>query len=256
MSCLALALAGCGADDPHFAPLSGAEPLAPLDTDANGDADSAERSRRASTTRGGEGALEVTAKSAVTSYLSRLHAVVTDAKGRVVAGADAEAEDSSAAAAPDLRLTVPEGDEYTLTLTASTTDFEPTSCRAVVGPLSVAADAVASVRVLAWDCGGPTGYVPSKVASECFWLAEWLFVGRTQAAVGEDIEVSAAGHDAQGNLARFDWTVTRPSLGRFAEPKAARTSFRCQEAGVAQPLTVAISDAECQAELSQNVACR
>lgn len=253
IACFSLALFGCGGDDPHFAPLGDAAPLAPRAGSAEEDT-----AGRSAPPRAGEGALEVSAKSGVRSYLSRLRGVVTDVRGRVVAGAEAEAdaEDSQGASAPDLRLTLPAGEEYTLTLTASTTDAEPTACRAVVGPLQVAANTIASVRVLAWDCGGPTGYVPSSVASECFWLAEWLFVGRTQAAVGEDIEVSAAGHDAEGNLARFDWSVPPPSLGRFAEPKAARTTFRCQQPGSVQPLTVAISDAECQAELSQNVACQ
>ncbi|RYZ09540.1 MAG: hypothetical protein EOO73_04380 [Myxococcales bacterium] len=250
-----LLLVGCGGGS-HFSPLEDAEP--PLAVSARAErAEVGAGSERAVEERRSEGTLEVTAKSAITSYLGRLRAVVTDAEGRVVAGADAEgAEGSGVQGAPDLRLTAPEGDDYTLTVTASTSDPEPTTCRAVVGPLRVVAQAVGAVRILAWDCGGVTGYVPNAAASECFWLAQWLFVGPTRAAVGQDIQVSAAGHDAQGNQARFDWSVPPPSLGRFAEPSAARTSFRCQAPGTEQPLTVAISDAECLAELSQDIACQ
>ncbi|MDF3068808.1 MAG: hypothetical protein K0R38_4409 [Polyangiaceae bacterium] len=254
----ALVLAACGGNDPRFAPLDDAE--APPAPDAEQtDASSAARRRPARTS---EGALEVTVTSAVTSYLSRVHGVVTDADGTVVAGAEAEAITVSAEAAeradaaPELRLVLPEGEDYTLTLTASTTDAEPTGCRAVVGPLRVTANAVASVRVLAWDCGGPIGYVPSAAATNCFWLAEWLYVSRTSAAVGEDVEVSAAGHDASGNLARFEWSVPPPALGYFAAPQAPRTTFRCRRPGAPQLMAVTISDGECQAELSQYVACQ
>ncbi len=253
LSC-ALALAGCGGDD-HYAPLGDVEPLRPAGSEDGAPRGVAPRDRAPL----GEGSLEVKAKSAITSYLSRIHGVVTNAAGEVVAGAEIDAEPAehaaNADAAPDLRLTVPEGEDYTLTLTASTTDAEPTTCRAVIGPLSIAADSVATVRVLGWDCGGETGYVPSAFESECFWLAEWLFVANKSARVGEDIHVSAAGHDARGKLARFDWSAPAPSLGRFAQPQAARTSFRCQEPGQDQPLTVAISDAECQAQFSHRVSC-
>lgn len=252
MCCYALALVGCGGSAEHYSPLGdGDHDSAPL---SPGVADATEHDHSAAD-RAGEGTLEVIAKSAVTSYLSRVHAVVTDAAGRVVAGADADADGSRADAAPDLQLKLREGSDYTLSLSASTTDAEPTTCRAVVGPLRVEADSVATVRVLAWDCGGPTGYVPSTIATECFWLAEWIYVSRASAELGEDIEVSAAGHDARGKLARFAWSAEKPSLGRFAEPQAARTSFRCQERGQAQPLTVSISDAECQAEVSHLVSC-
>jgi hypothetical protein len=248
-----LALTGCGGAE-HFATLGDEDA-----TESRGSRRGEERSATARPTppRGGEGALAVLTESGLASYLTHWSAVVTDATGRVVAGADAERDASSGvgAAAPELRLVVPEGDDYGLELTASTSDAKPTSCRASIGPLRVEAGTSASVRVLSWDCGGPTGYVPNTVASECFWLADWLFVSRTRAAVGQDIEVAAAGHDVAGELAHFEWSVSSASLGRFSEPRAARTSFRCLGRGEEQALTVAISDDECQSLVSQTIAC-
>jgi hypothetical protein len=248
-----LALTGCGGAE-HFATLSGD---GPDDSRAPSRTDEPTEVARAASARGGEGALAVLTESAVSSYLARWSAVVTDAKGRVVAGAEAERGDagSPSGAAPELSLIIPEGDDYRLALTAFTSDAAPTQCRASIGPFGVEAGASATVRVLSWDCGGPTGYVPTTVASECFWLADWLFVSRTRAGVGQDIQVGAAGHDVNGALARFEWSVISESLGRFSEPHAARTSFRCLGRGEELALTVAISDAECRSLVSQTIAC-
>lgn len=248
---VALALAACGGAE-HYGPVPGDDSSEP----------SASRSTRAAspvarTTHrfAEEGVLEVSASSPVTSYLGSVHGVVTDASGQVVAGAEREANDAVAATGPELSFTLPAGGDYTVSLSAESADARPTTCRATVGPLRVEAEAVAKLQVLAWDCGERVGYLPSEPGGECFWLAEWSFVSRLSAAIGQDISVSAAGHDAQGQPASFDWSTAEPGLGAFAEPHASSTSFRCRAAGQSLPLIVSISDAECQRQLFHSVTC-
>lgn len=247
-------LAGCGGGDRYTPaaeqPGSG---VAPRVKDAQ-----ATQARRRSTvndTPKGEGLLDVATASGIVSYLGSLHAVVTDAGGNVVGGADEERTNDATAAQRELSIVLPAGSDYTLSLSASTADATPTTCHATVGGLQVADGTVGRVQVLGWSCGDAFGYVPQDEESSCFWLADWTFVSRSSAAVGELIDVSASGHDAQGNLARFAWSTALPHAGDFAEPSAASTAFQCRAAGEALPLTVTISDGECQKRLTQNITC-
>lgn len=248
---VAFALVGCGGAE-HYGPMPGEDSSEPS---ASGSARAASPIARRSHVPAEEGVLEVSASSPVKSYLGSVHGVVTDAGGQVVAGADREANDAVAASGPELSFALPAGDDYTVSLSAESAEARPTTCRATVGPLRVEAGAVAKLQVLAWDCGERVGYLPSEPGGECFWLAEWSFVSRLSAPIGQDISVSAAGHDAQGQPARFDWSTAQPGLGTFAEPHASSTSFRCRAAGQALPLIVSISDAECQKQLFHSVTC-
>jgi hypothetical protein len=99
------------------------------------------------------------------------------------------------------------------------------------------------------------GYVPSSVDDEYPWLLDFIYVARTSAAVGERIGLGAAGHDAAGNPAQFAWSAGAPTRGVFAEPHAASTSFRCQEAAEQIPLTLSISDGQHTKQVTQTVAC-
>ncbi len=201
-----------------------------------------------------EAILEVDVGGNVPSYLSSVQAVVETSDGAVLGGAE-QGGDGGDDQPLQLSLVLPAGVGYTLRLSATTADAQPTTCRANVGPLALEGGAVATVLVLAWECGPRTGYVPSMVGSECFWLADWSFVSRRSARVGQEIAVSASGHDAAGALAHFDWSTTTPGLGTFVEPGAAKTSFRCTAVGEGLSLTVTISDDECQKRLSHRISC-
>ncbi len=238
----------------------GFEPPAPAATD---NAPSAARSPRSSTTVAptattllpGEGLLEVSSGKSATSFLGSLHAVVTDAAGDVLGGADEDA-------APDsngdrgLSLALPAGEAYTVSLTAMTSDSKPTACRASVGSLRIDAGSTARAQIFSWDCGGVSGYVPPQLQTDCYWLADWSFVTRTSAGVGQLIDVSAAGHDLDGNLPKFSWSTPSPKLGSFEDPAAAKTAFRCAAAGENLSLTVALSDDTCAQQVTQTVSCR
>ena len=96
--------------------------------------------------------------------------------------------------------------------------------------------------------------VPAAIENDCDWLADWAFVSRTSAAVGDAIEVSVAGHDTAGNPAQINWSASR-AHGVFDDPRAPQTAFRCQALDRALPLTVALSDGQCQQQVTQTVAC-
>lgn len=243
----ALALAGCSGGN-HERPAPGEDSL-----ELSGSA--RVPVARASHVTAAEAVLDVSTASPVTSYLGAVHGIVTSASGEVVAGAERDVDEATASAAPELSFVLPGDGDYTVSLSAATDDARPTTCRATVGPLRVEAGTVAKLQVLAWDCGERVGYLPSEPSSECFWLAEWSFVSRVSAAVGHDISVSAAGHDAQGQPARFDWSTDEPGSGTFAEPHASSTSFRCRTPGQALPLIVSISDTDCQKQLFHRVSC-
>jgi hypothetical protein len=198
--------------------------------------------------------LELVAATDVTSYLGSLHAIVESADGRVVGGADEEVAAPASATARGLSLVLPAGDGYTVRLTAATADAQPTTCRASVAGLRVEAGATARAQIFSWDCGAVTGYVPSARDGDCPWLADWSFVTRTSAALGDLIAVGVAGHDLDGNLPVFTWS-TPSTAGGFDDSTAAQTSFRCQAADDKLALTVALSAAGCEQRVTQTVSC-
>jgi hypothetical protein len=199
----------------------------------------------------GEAVLLVRTQTSVKSFLGAVHGVVEDAEGRVVAGADEESSNPEANQNRELSLQLPAGSDYILKLSATSADANPTTCRTSVGPLSLVEGTAARVDVLAWDCGDQTGYVPQVVTNDCFGLADWAFVGRTRAAVGEQIDSSVA---ARGP-ARYRWSSAAPELGSFSAPEAAQTAFRCEAPGDALPLEVVLEDATCQQRVTQTVSC-
>jgi hypothetical protein len=199
----------------------------------------------------GQAVLLVSARTSVKSFLGALHAVVEDAEGRVVAGADEETSDPEGSQQTELPLEVPAGSGYTLRLNATTADSQRATCRTSVGPLSLVDGATARVQILAWDCGDRTGYVPQTAQNDCYRLADWAFVGRTVAAVGEQVEGGVAASAA----ATFRWSSAGPELGSFSAPEAAKTAFRCEAPGDELELEVLLSDATCRQRVTQTVSC-
>jgi hypothetical protein len=204
----------------------------------------------------GEGWLELRYGHRATNFLGSLHAVVTDADGTTLGGAEEDVADPDATGERGLSLVLPAGGPYTVSLSATTSDPHPTTCRASVASLRIDAGATARAQIFRWACGDVSGYVPPTPQTDCYWLADWTFVTGTSAAVGELIDVGAAGHDLDGNLPQFSWSTPSPERGRFTDPGAARTGFRCEAAGENLPLIVALSDGTCSQTVTELVACR
>jgi hypothetical protein len=241
-------LLGCAGSVEHDAPASDS-PL--RGNGPSADADGAPGATAPSSGSATDGLLDVTTAAGVASFFGTVHGVVEDARGLVLAGADEDSLHPETMLARKLSFVIPAGAGYTLRLNALSTGDAPTACHAVVGPLSVAAGAVANVQVFAWDCGGVTGFVPRSVASDCYWLTDWAFVTRTSVAVGSDVDVTVA----VAARASLTWSTPSPAVGAFADARAAHTSFRCQTASESVRLSLAVDAAGCREELSQTVAC-
>jgi hypothetical protein len=203
-----------------------------------------------------EGTLEIDAGGDVMTFLGAIHAVVTDASGEVRGGADEEAANPELAQQRSLRLVLPAGEGFTVSLTATTSDPQPSTCTARITALDVAAGTTARARVFSWDCGGVSGYVPSSVAADCYWLADWTLVARTSAAVGERIDVKAAARGLSGNQPSFTWSAPNADVGSFDSPNEPNAAFHCQAAAAAIPLTLTLSDGDCTQRVTQTVSCR
>jgi hypothetical protein len=200
-----------------------------------------------------EGVLRVSARSALQRRLGAVHFVVRDSAGVVIAGGDQEADDGYVEAL-ELSMALSAGEGLRLELTATTTDAEASTCTAFVGPFRIEAGSEASFEVFVWRCDGAPGAAAPE--PECYWLADWVGVTRTSAAIGELIGVSAAGHDAAGEPARIAWSTSTPEQGRFIDATAGDTSFRCAAPNVAVPLSVALSDDRCLSQFTKLVSCR
>lgn len=237
----------CGAADDPYAPAPSFRPDAPGGSGRlNASAVAADAPF--------DSVLEISAGTNVRSFLGAIHAVVTNAAGEVVGGADEEVANPALAQDRSLALVLPSGDGFNVRLSATTADSRPTICRAAIDSLRLEAGATARVQVFSWDCGGVSGYVPAVAQPDCYWLADYAFVTRTSAIVGELIGVRAAAHDAQGNPAQLSWSSTLPARGSFADPAAAHTSFRCEAAGNLDVIALA-NDGECTQAVTQTVSC-
>jgi hypothetical protein len=201
--------------------------------------------------RPGEGALSVSTRTDLVSYLGAVQLIVTDGAGNVVAGGEEETTSPATASSGELSLRVPAGDDYTLHLTAATTDAQPTTCRSEVGPITVIDGATAQVQVLAWSCGDRLGYVPQGDAQQCYWLADWLFVAKSQAAVGEEIAMNVQAFP--GVAVR--WSLADEESGAFSDPRAARTELRCRGAAEDLQLRATLAGPHCEQRITQRVSC-
>ncbi|HYJ07683.1 MAG TPA: hypothetical protein VEX18_01705, partial [Polyangiaceae bacterium] len=130
-----------------------------------------------------------------------------------------------------------------------------TTCRATIGPVQVEAGSVARVHVFAWDCGDRIGYVPQAAQDDCYWLADWSFVGPTNVPLGRVIDARVVAKKGAGTLA-YQWSSSAPELGGFSAPGAPQTALRCLAAGENLPFQVSISDGVCEQLVTQVVSCR
>jgi hypothetical protein len=242
-------LVGCGSAERYPAVDDAAAEALPSRSSSRSDSDA----EPPSATARDEGVLRVSARSALQRRLGAVHFVVRDSAGEVIAGGDQEARDGHVEAL-ELSMALPAAEGLRLELTATTTDAETSTCTAFVGPFRIEAGSEASFEVFVWRCDGAPGAAAPE--PECYWLADWVGVTRTSAASGELIGVSAAGHDAAGEPARIAWSTSAPEQGRFIDATAGDTSFRCAAPNVAVPLSVALSDDQCQSQFTKLVSCR
>lgn len=249
-------LFGCSGGVESYAPSAGSSPASPRASESLQEAAPAAYRADAAPT---EGTLEISAGSGVMSFLGAIHAVVTDASGEVLGGADEEVANPELAEERKLRLVLRAGAGFTVSLRATTTDPEPSAalggCTASIAGLDVAAGATARAQVFSWDCGGVSGYVPSSVAADCYWLADWTLVTRTSAAVGERIAIKAAARGLGGNQPSFAWSAPNDDVGSFDSSTEPNAAFRCQAPAAAIPLTLSLSDGDCTQRVTQTVSC-
>lgn len=243
-------LFGCSGGSEHYVSAAGPAQKAP--SSAESPQDSAVTNATAEPI---EGALEINAGGDVMSFLGAIHAVVTNAAGEVLGGADEEVASPELAQERNLRLVLPAGEAFTVRLTAATTDPQPSSCTASIAALDVVAGATARARVFSWDCGGVSGYVPPSVATDCYWLADWTLVTRISAAVGERIAVKAAARGLDGTAPSFRWEAPSAKAGSFDDATKPNAAFRCEAAAAAVPLTLSLSDDTCTQTVTQVVSC-
>ena len=91
--------------------------------------------------------LEISAGTNVRSFLGAIQAVVTNAAGDVVGGADEEVANPALAQDRSLALVLPSGDGFNAGLSATTADSRPTICRAAIDSLRLEAGATARVHL-------------------------------------------------------------------------------------------------------------
>jgi hypothetical protein len=253
-----LLLVGCGAD--HYAPAPTVEAGA-VEPSAGSDAANAPTANEPSSTETvsitetasseERGLLDVMAIGVMKQSLGSLEFTVRSRLGAVLArgvndvrGADTDRR---------LLLDLPAGEDYQLSLESTGSGQAATACHAKVGPLTVEPHTSASYQAFLWQCDVPAA--TAAPADECYWLADWVGVSRTRAAVGETIELSVSGSDASGTSVHVNWVEPAPRFGSVSEKHAAKTTFTCQAASDAVPLAVVVTGDGCSRKIMLSVAC-
>lgn len=198
-----------------------------------------------------QGLLDLHAIGSVEQSLGSLSFVVRDRGGAVlshgfneVQGPDAERH---------LMLQLSAGVDYQLSLDSTSPDEPARKCHAAIGPLSILADATASYQAFIWQCDErPTTPAP---ADSCYWLTDFVGVSRLRAPVGETIELSVSGFDSTGAPAHVTWAGSATAYGSISEGHAPRTTFRCEAASDAIPLSAVVSGDGCSRRVQVTVGC-
>jgi hypothetical protein len=115
---------------------------------------------------------------------------------------------------------------------------------------------VARAQVFGWSCDADASSVPVITNESCPSLADWSFVGRTMAELGQPVPLVVAMRGAQGAPTQLEWSVPAAGLGEFSEPSALRTDFHCARAAAEVPLSLRLTRGACQQTVKQVVACR
>lgn len=129
------------------------------------------------------------------------------------------------------------GDDYTVTMSATSVDGE-TTCEGSEG-FAVAAGAVTDVMVIL-NCKRPPRFGSVRVGGKLNVCAELtkVIVAPLQTSVGASIGVSAQAQDAEDDAIEFLWEAT---AGSFNAPSDAVTTYTCDAEGL-QSVRVTVSD--------------
>ncbi|MEM9729908.1 MAG: esterase-like activity of phytase family protein, partial [Myxococcota bacterium] len=130
-----------------------------------------------------------------------------------------------------------DGPDYTIMLSATSTDGE-TTCKGSA-EFGVEAGEATDVMVML-NCRRPNRLGAVRAIGKfniCAELAK-VVVSPLQTSVGSTIDLVSAGIDVEGDDIAYRWTGTG---GSFADPDAASTTFTCEEEG-SQSVTIEVSD--------------
>jgi hypothetical protein len=169
--------------------------------------------------------------------------VTVDEVDWVIAGGDMEPMSGTInTSAPGSTASVevfglPPGDDYTISLSATSTDGEAT-CEGAAD-FAVEAGAATGVMVML-NCKIPTGLGGVRANGKFNICAELskVVVSPLQTSVGNDITLDAQAFDVEGDDVEFLWTAEG---GSIADDSAASTSYTCGEIGDGS-ITVTVSD--------------
>ncbi|MFW6067320.1 MAG: hypothetical protein ACOC97_03210 [Myxococcota bacterium] len=134
---------------------------------------------------------------------------------------------------------IPEGEGYTVTLTATTIDGEIDCAGSAM--FDVVADEASNVSVVMF-CGDvdPFGSVVINGEVNLCPIISSFSVAPLQTSVGNQIQLAAAGTDADADEVEINWEATG---GMIADPSSGDTTYTCQEVGT-QTLTLTVTDVD------------
>jgi hypothetical protein len=132
---------------------------------------------------------------------------------------------------------IPAGDNYTVVITATSTDRE-TSCSGSA-KFNISVGIVTEVAVML-NCKPNEQYGGVRVNGKLNFCAELVkvVVSPLQTSIDNQIEVLAQAVDLEGDEIEYRWTGTG---GSFAHPDAPETTFTCKQVGD-QTITITVSD--------------
>ncbi len=158
-------------------------------------------------------------------------------------------------------LPVPVGQGYTLSVSAASAEAgDDITCTGAMGPFDIAPNTGVSITLTLTCRDNSTGQLIANTQVETDacprLIPDYALVIPSYMATGSHGAVAAAGHDLDGKAVSYRWSVhpARASVGSFSNPAVARTSFQCSGIG-SLPLTVTMSNQECQKRLDVEVTC-
>ncbi|MGB8224796.1 MAG: hypothetical protein WCF10_19555, partial [Polyangiales bacterium] len=122
---------------------------------------------------------------------------------------------------------IPAGENYTVAMTATSTDGQ-TSCSGSAD-FDVAVGAVTQVMLML-NCKPNQQYGGVRVNGKFNFCADLIkvVVSPLQTSIGNQIDVLAKAADVEGDEIEYRWTGTG---GSFADPSAPATTYTCEQVG-------------------------
>lgn len=141
---------------------------------------------------------------------------------------------------------LPAGREYSVTVTALSTDGT-TTC--VASGKAVVPANHTTILTVPLQCTTPNGSAVITVGFECRLISS-LVIAPVVAAVGANVAVTVE-VNPDGGGTTFSWTATS---GTFRDPTAAKTTFVCSTPGTAS-ITLTATSGVCSDHLTLSISC-